>query len=136
MNGLSPSRPTTGPALVALILLPLPLSGCIAVAAGAAAGYGAYTYQEGRVSGTTGASLDRTYAAALAALQDSGLSIDEKLRTSHSASITAHTADRTEVTLDLAKRASSMTRVDIRWGLMGDEKRSRQLLSAIKGRLE
>jgi hypothetical protein len=130
MNGLCTLRPMTG----LLLLLALPLGGCLAVAAGAA-GYGAYTAIDGRVSSTSGASLDRTYAAALAAAQDMALSITERSRDSHSAHIEAQTADRTAVTLDLAKRSAGMTRLDIRWGITGDEPRSKRLINSIKARL-
>jgi hypothetical protein len=130
MNGLSTLRPMTG----LLIVLALPLGGCLAVAAGAA-GYGAYAASDGRISGTSGASLDRTWAAALAASQAMGLTITQKSRDSHSAHIEAQTADRTAVTVDLAKRSAGMTRIDIRWGVMGDEAPSRRLLNSIKARL-
>jgi hypothetical protein len=69
MNGLSRLRPMTG--LIVLLVLPFPLSGCLAIAAGAA-GVGAYAASDGRVSATSGASLDRTYAAVLAAAPDLG----------------------------------------------------------------
>jgi hypothetical protein len=145
MNGLTAlrARPTTGitsgitTGLLLFGLAPLvlaPLAGCVAVAAGAA-GYGAYAASDGRVSGTSGASLDRTYAAALAALQDMGLDITQKSRDSHSAHIEARTAGKTEVTLDLAKRSAGMTRIDVRWGVLGDEAPSKRLISSIKARL-
>jgi hypothetical protein len=134
MNGLSPRRLTTGLLLPLLLLALAPLSGCLAVAAGAA-GYGAYAASDGRVSGTSGASLDRTYAAALAALQDMGLEIAQKSRDSHSAHIEARTPGKTDVTLDLAKRSAGMTRIDVRWGVMGDEAPSRRLINSIKARL-
>ena len=123
--------------LIAAAALPLALlpAGCIVAAAGAAA-YGAHSYANGAMDGIAGATLDRTWRATLATLQEMGLAITSKIKDGGSARIVAQTADRTQIEIELTRRSGDMTKVSIRVGIFGDEAESRRILHAIKSRLK
>lgn len=110
--------------------------GCIAVAAGAAAGYGAYEYSGGVYTVSAPGTVDSTWRATVAALEQSGATIKARTREATRGLVRAVTPDGTNVEIELARNASGdFTRVSIRFGLFGDEARSRQLAAKIKENL-
>ena len=122
--------------LVLLGAVGLPLAGCIAVAAGAAAGYGAYEYSNGAYTVSLPGSVDQVWRATMATLEEDGAKIRGKTRERTEAQVRAVTADEQEVEIALARNAAGdFTRVTIRFGLMGDEPRSRALAGRIKEHL-
>jgi hypothetical protein len=128
-----PARLVT-PAFLMLSLLAL--SGCIAAAAGAAAGYGAVEFQNGTYTTSMPATLDPTWRATLTALEQMGASIQGKTRDATSATIRARLPDQTDTEITLGRGLSSdFTRVSIRVGLFGDEPRARAIAAGIRGSL-
>jgi hypothetical protein len=122
--------------LLMLVLACLPLGGCVLAAAGAAAGYGAVEYQDGLYTTAVGATVDRTWRATLAALDQMGMSVKSKTKEATSATIRARTEDGTNVEIELARRTSGdFTRVSVRVGLFGDEGRSKAIVAKIKENL-
>jgi hypothetical protein len=110
-------------------------AGCIVVAAGAAA-YGGHEYVNGTMDGIAGASLDRTWRATLATVQEMGLNITSKTKDGTSARIVAQTTERTQIEFDLTRRSHDFTKVSIRVGIFGDEAESRRILNMIKAKLK
>jgi hypothetical protein len=118
------------------LLVALPMAaGCVAVAAGAAAGYAGYEYTNGEVIGVVGANVGRTYQATVAALESQRMVIKARSRESTLAELTAVEEDGTDVDIVLTRQSPDFTRITIRVGLFGDAARSRQILDLIKERL-
>lgn len=122
-------------AAAGLALLAASLSGCVVAAVGAAAGYGAYEYGNGTATGVAGAGLDRTYRAALAAVEKLGLTLKSKTRDATAAELNCVEPDHTGVTISLARRSGDFTAIMVKVGLFGDEARSRQIIQSIKDNL-
>lgn len=121
---------------VLALLIPLPLAGCIALAAGAAAGYGAYEYQDGLYTVSVPGTLDAAIRATRAALDQSGAAITAHEREATQALFRIRTADQRNAEITLARGYSGdFTRVSIRFGLFGDKPRSQQLVARIKENL-
>lgn len=118
----------------ALVPLALLMSGCLVVAAGAA-GAGTVAYIRGELDATVSASLDRMDVAANAALQELQFVKVNESRDALAADITARTALDKKISIRLTKTGDTMTRIQIRVGLFGDETVSRTLLDQIRDNL-
>ena len=112
----------------------LPAGGCI-VAAGAAAGYGAYEYVNGEYTGVVGAPLDRAWRATLATLDQMGATVRSKARERAGGTIRASRTDGTSIQIELSIQSGDFTRLTIRIGVLGDERASRALVAKIKENL-
>ena len=113
-------------------------AGCVAVAVGAAvgaAGVAGYAYVKGELKGTEAASLDRTWAAAQAALKDLQYSVVSQRKDAQQAELDARTAKDTKVTVQLKGLSDTTTEVRIRVGTFGDKTLSMNILEKIKARL-
>ena len=120
-----------------LMLLPLACTaaGCVAVAAGAAAGYAGYEYANGDCVGVTGGTVDKTYHATLAATEQLQMTVKSQTRAIDRASFSLRQADGTPVDIELTRQNVDFTRITVRVGTLGDEARSRQIISKIKENL-
>jgi uncharacterized lipoprotein len=108
--------------------------GCVA-AAGAAAGYGAWEYNNGEYVGVCGATFDRAWQATQEALAGMGMSITSAKRERLRGEVRAKLADGTGVEVDLSPQSSDFTRLTVRVGVFGDEIASKRIVSKIKERL-
>jgi hypothetical protein len=100
------------------------LQGCtalVAAGAGAAAGAGTVAYVEGELQSTYVARLDRTWNAAMAALQDLELGVKTADKDAAGGTIGAMRTDQTPVKLTLKAAGPGTTSVKIRVGTFGDE---------------
>jgi len=127
-------------ALVALVLMAasLGLSGCVAtLATGAVAGAGVGTaaYVEGESSQVHTASLDRTYRATLAALQQLNIRVEQDQKDGLGGTITAKRADGADVKIT-EEPVDRNTRVKIRVGTFGDQKASEEIQQGISWNLD
>ncbi len=111
------------------------LPGCAAVVVGAAAGAGTYAYVTGELKST----LDVPVAAAAKAtrrgledLQFSGVEVKSDMLVGEGK---AKMADDTKVTVSLKRITDSTTEIRVRVGLLGSEKKSIEILDAIRQRL-
>ncbi len=109
--------------------------GCLAVAAGAVVGAGAYAYHAGKLNARLDASLDRSFEATRTALTDMGFTELSTAKDALTAHATAETADAKEVTVHLEKVADDATDISIRIGAFGDERKSTEVLAKIRERL-
>lgn len=110
-------------------------AGCVAVAAGAVVGAGAYAYHAGRLNSSLDAPLDRSYDAALAAVRDMEWTQVSTAKDTLDAKIVARTAEDKEVTVRLKRVTDEATDISIRIGGFGDERASTALLARIRGHL-
>ncbi len=112
------------------------IGGCVAaVAAGAAAGAGTYAYVTGKLTATLEASLDDSYDASLKAVRDLEFNSVSSQKDVFEGWVKCQMADKTDVRIDLVKKADTVTEVRIRVGTFGDEKKSVTILDKIKANL-
>lgn len=119
------------------VLLALTLfgaAGCAALVAGGAAGAGTYVWTEGNLQRDYQASLDQTYQAAMGAVQELGLQVQEREQSMSEASIEAVQNDTT-YRINLDSKGENLTTVGVRVGIMGDRQASERVHSAIADRL-
>jgi hypothetical protein len=110
------------------------LSGCAAaVLAGAAggAGVGTAVYIEGEDTRFHNASLDRTWAATLDALNQMDIRVDKSDKDALGGNIEAKRADGTDVKVKEEPAEGSATRVKIRIGVFGDQDGSEAIQDTI-----
>ena len=112
----------------------LSVSGCLVVAAGAAAG-GTIVYVKGELRDRLAAPIDRAAIATEEAMADLGLRTDTATKDGVAAEYVAHLADMTRVVIQLEGSAEETTRVGIRVGLVGDRDLSQRILTANREKL-
>ncbi|MBX3364299.1 MAG: DUF3568 family protein [Phycisphaeraceae bacterium] len=112
--------------------LVLPLGGCVALVAGAAAGAGAYAYVTGELKSTVDSSLERTFAATKRAVDSLKFSLTEEASDALQAKVGAKMADDRSVSIELKRLADASTEIRIRVGTFGDESVSATILEEIK----
>jgi hypothetical protein len=119
-----------------LVVAGAPQAGCLAVAAGAAAGYGAYEYADGVYTASVPATVDGAWRATIAALEQEHAVIKARTRERTGGQVRAVASDQTSIEIELARNPSGdFTRVSIRFGVFGDESRSRAMAARIKENL-
>jgi hypothetical protein len=110
-------------------------SGCLALAAGAAAGVGTYAYVKGELKSTFEAGLDQTWEATQKAVDDLQFTVKEKSKDALQAREVAREADGTDVKIALESKSEKVTEVRVRVGVFGNESQSRLIMDRIKARL-
>jgi hypothetical protein len=126
-----------------LLGLTLASCGCLAIAAGGAAGGAAlgYAYYKGAVFNKYNARFEDTFAATRAALADLRMPITKEEAQDGSGSITSRTADGDKVQISFSTETSkipaegTITRVGVRVGVFGDDAVSERVLGQISAHL-
>jgi hypothetical protein len=126
------SRLLAGSALAASLLLG---TGCILVAAGAAAGAGTVAYIRGELDAPVDGGLDATDHAANRTIEQLQFVKVSETRDALSADITARTGEDKKVEIILTNIGNNLTKVQVRIGIFGDEMISRAVLDHIKSNL-
>ena len=124
--------------LVLLAACPFILTGCLAAAAvggAAAAGAGTVAYIKGELKATEEATLNKTWEATVAAIDELQFLVVNKIKDNVSAELEAKTADNKTVKIQLKRVTDNLTDISIRIGTFGDESLSRYILSKIEARL-
>jgi hypothetical protein len=125
---------------LALAMLVLPQTGCIAAAVtGAVVGAGAagYAYYQGAVPRDYPAGMDLTWAAAQQAVVDLGMPLEKATRDNDGGTIETKTGDGDKVQIHVEPRAARVpadgqwSNVAVRVGIFGDSKLSERLLDQI-----
>jgi hypothetical protein len=122
-------------ALVGVIAAASSMSGCVALAVGAAGSAAGVVYVKGRLVDKVDAPVERVYNATLATLGSKGLPIKEKELNIDSANIRSEYKDDEDIRIEIEAITSQVSEIRIRVGLTGDQGRSIDLLDGIKGRL-
>lgn len=138
---LTPPPPCRPAFLILAGLLALSSGGCLAVAAGAAAGGAGltYVYLHGKVNQAYAASFDDTWAATRTALAELKMPIEEENH--DKGTLKTHTADGDTVRIHLETEASRipadgpLTNVGVRVGALGDDSVSERILHQIDAHL-
>ena len=111
------------------------VTGCVALAVGAAGGAAGVVYVKGRLVDTIDAPVERVYNASLAMLGAKGLPVREKRIDFSSARIRSEYKDGEDIRIEIDAITSEVSEVRIRVALTGDQGRSSDLLDSIKARL-
>ncbi|MHC4192885.1 MAG: DUF3568 family protein [Planctomycetota bacterium] len=116
------------------VIAPLFVCGCMVVAVGAGA-VGTVAYVKGDLEAVEAKDLDTVYAATLRAADELGLKVTKKSKDAMSAAIIARDAEDKKVTIKLKKTADNTTKLSIRIGVFGNERKSRLIYQAIQDNL-
>lgn len=119
----------------ALLITVAMVSGCAALAVGAAAGAGTAVYVKGKHQETVDAPVTQVHQATLAALQDSGITVQEESVDDFKGDIKGEMSDGTNVWIDLERQTANTTQIGVRIGATGDKEESAAIVDRIKNRL-
>ena len=120
--------------IVALVaVLPL-LSGCVVALAGVASA-GTVAWVEGRLDAALDANFDRTEKAADRAIAQLLFVKVSEQKDALNAVLNARTAEDKKVTIEVIRVGDTLSKVQIRVGLFGDEAKSLAILDKIKANL-
>jgi hypothetical protein len=122
-------------AIVAVAVLSMVFSGCVAFVAGAAGGAGGYAWASGKLSFTTEHSIGESHDATVAALKDLDIAITGDQTDKLAGKVKGVTPTNDAVTVDLEPQASNITKIDIRVGFWGNKAESTKIADAIKRHL-
>lgn len=122
------------PALAVLVTMGA-VSGCVALAVGAAGSAAGVVYVKGRLQDNLNAPVERVYNASLAMLNAKGLPIREQRADVGSANIRSKYGGGDDIRIEIKAITSEVSQIRIRVGLTGDHNRSLDLLDGIKARL-
>lgn len=106
------------------------LGGCMRTTSGG--GLGGYSYRMGELRSELTESLDRTYHAAVAAVDQSRLIIRQEERAEGSVHLMAERADGTHVKVRIQRLSPSLTEVRVKVGILGNEPQSQTILDNIR----
>ena len=143
MNGATKSSAAmsrarlTAVVLAGLLLVAAPLPGCWMVAAGAGAAAGV-VYTAGALEAHLDGTSEEVVAAAEQSLRDLGLTIESAAASTFDGKVVARTADDSRVTVTVEANSAAqcaLSKVTIRYGILGDESKSRVILSGIRTHL-
>ena len=112
-------------------------SGCavFVVGAVAGAGVGGYAWVRGEARVTEGASLDRSWTATLAAMQELQYPITKQGKDTIAGELTAVNGSGKKVNIYLKRASTTATEISVRVGTFGDEALSRTILMKIEKHL-
>ncbi|HEY0967523.1 MAG TPA: DUF3568 family protein [Opitutaceae bacterium] len=128
---LSALRISAALALTALVGLQ---SGCLVVAAGAA-GAGTVAYIRGELESSVNGRYETVVSAANEAIGDLKFARISENQDALTALLIARTADDKKIEVKVTKVTDTVSKVQIRVGIFGDETISRTILDTIKGNL-
>ena len=125
--------------LVFLILLfvgmAVSVQGCVVAAVGVGAA-GTVAYIRGDLQTVESADIDAVYKAVLKAVDELELSITQKTKDAMTAKIVARDAQDKKITIKLGATVEGATKLSIRVGLFGNERKSRLIYEQIKEYLD
>ncbi|MCK4293497.1 MAG: DUF3568 family protein [Planctomycetes bacterium] len=111
------------------------LQGCMLLAVGAGAA-GSVAYVRGDLEAVEAKKLDTVYDATKKALEQLELSISKDTKDAMSAEIIARDSQDKKITVKLAAATEDSTKLSIRFGVFGDETKSRMVYDQIKKNFE
>lgn len=111
------------------------LSGCLALATGAAAGAAGVAYAQGALRGSVEANPQEFIQAAEDTLREMGITIQEAAADEAEGHIDAQTANDRDIDITARREDAGRSEVSIRVGTFGDEELSRDIYNRIVARL-
>jgi hypothetical protein len=119
---------------ITLACMNIQLSGCLLLL-GAGAGAGGAVYIMGKIEDEIDASVSKLQRATVRGLGSLNMPVVKEHKDQLSAEVASKTADESTVRIHITSITPSRSKISIRVGLMGDERRSRQILGAISSYL-
>lgn len=110
----------------------LSLSGCVALVAGAAGGAGTAVWLSGKLTQEVNVSFERSVSAVESALKSLNLTVVKKTTKKDIAQIINRYTDGKTLWVDIRPINVSVTRIDVRVGVTGDEDAARKIMLTIK----
>jgi len=105
--------------------------GCLALAAGAAAGAGTKGWLDGKSTQNVKASYERAIEAVKKALKSLELKVTKEIKTANVTQIKSKYTDGREIWIDLHPVTESSTDIEVRVGIRGDKEAAENILSRI-----
>jgi len=121
---------------MALLVMTCGCAAVIAAVAGAGIGVATYAYVTGDLKIEYPCPYDAVWAAALQALQDLDITVEETIKDGISGTIKAKRANDTPVHIKVKREAEETTIVKIRVGVFGNKKESIIIMEAIDKHLD
>jgi hypothetical protein len=123
-------------ALATALALPLVTSGCIAAAmGGAAAGMASFAYTTGALETTVKEPLEEVWGAVIEANEELGFVIKARAKDKLGARVESTQAQGGDIRVVLEPVGPQATKISIRIGTFGDERKSRLILRHIQENL-
>jgi len=116
-------------------LLSLNLCGCVALLAGAAGGAGTAGWLSGKLSEEVNVPFDKALKATVSGLKSLKLEITKQTVKEDIAQVMGKYKDARTIWIDIRPVTASVSRIDVRVGITGDEEASRAILAKIKKHL-
>lgn len=120
---------------IAVLVVLGSVSGCVALAVGAAGGAGGAEYVKPRLVEKVNAPVERVYSATLGMLGAKGLPAIEKRADVASALVRSEYKDDKDIRIEIEAITSEVSEIRIRVGVVGEHTRSLELMNGIKARL-
>ena len=118
-----------------LLLAAVGTSGCILLV-GAAGGVAGSTYVGGKLDAEMNAPVEKVHQATVAGLKSLGLPLVINQGDKLAAKLESRTVDDKKVAIAVSFVSETQSKLSIRVGIIGDEKRSRSILNAIQAELK
>ena len=106
-------------------------SGCATLLVGVAVGAGGVVWAKERLEEKFTVSVSKVHEAALKALEELELPVNEDKKDKLTAKIRSEFADGKRIWIDIQSLSESSAKITIRVGMFGDEAKSRKLLDTI-----
>ena len=107
------------------------MSGCVALVAGAAGGAGTAVWLSGKLSQELKTPYEKAIGAAKSALKSFKFEVTKETREENVKQIKSKYSDGREVWIDVRRINDTLSRVEVRVGLVGDKDAAAQILKQI-----
>jgi len=111
------------------------IQGCVAVAVGVGAA-GTVAYIRGDLEAVESENIEAVYEATQNALEELQLKVTKKAKDAMTATIIVRDAEDKKITIKLNATAENTTKLSIRVGMFGDERKSRMIYQKIRDNLK
>ena len=118
-----------------LILTSLPLTGCVPLVIGAAAGAGGVAYVGGNLQMNLDNPVKSVHSAALDVLKQKGVFVTKDELSRHHSEIKGEFQDGKTVRISTKALTERASKIQIRIGVLGDQYHSAEILDAIQEKL-
>ncbi len=112
-------------------LLLVNIYGCAVLLAGAAGGVGTATWLSGKLTQEVNASLEKSLVATKDALESLKLSVTKETLKADVAQVMGNYTDRRTIWIDIHRISDSISRIEVRVGVTGDQEAARRILNRI-----
>ena len=118
-------------AFIFAVLLVVNMCGCVALLAGAAGGAGTATWLSGKLTQEVNSSLEKSLKAVKSALKSLKLTITKEVKKEDVVQVMSKYADGKTIWIDIWPVTESISRIDVRVGMLTDQEASRKILNRI-----